>query len=42
MGQMLSEPVTEKHTSSGANERFEYGASAMQVNKTHTCLLTVV
>jgi len=30
MGQMLSAPVTDKHTSSGENGRLKYGASAMQ------------
>ncbi|KAF8939573.1 Protein phosphatase 2C 2 [Dissophora ornata] len=30
MGQALSAPVTDKHSSVGLNERFAYGASAMQ------------
>ncbi|KAL7752206.1 Protein phosphatase 2C 2 [Sorochytrium milnesiophthora] len=30
MGQTLSEPITEKHTSEGGDARFIYGASAMQ------------
>ncbi len=30
MGQMLSEPVTEKHTVSGGNRRVKYAASGMQ------------
>lgn len=30
MGQTLSAPITEKHSSSGHDKRFAYGASAMQ------------
>ncbi|KAF9174797.1 Protein phosphatase 2C 2 [Mortierella sp. AD010] len=30
MGQLLSAPITEKHSSSGHNDRFAFGASAMQ------------
>jgi hypothetical protein len=30
MGQTLSAPITEKHSSSGDGSRFAYGASAMQ------------
>ncbi|KAJ2614000.1 Protein phosphatase 2C 2 [Coemansia sp. RSA 1365] len=40
MGQTLSEPVVEKHTTSGGDERFLYGASAMQaMEDAHTTLL---
>lgn len=31
MGQTLSEPVVEKHSSSGGDDRLIYGVSAMQV-----------
>ena len=30
MGQTLSAPITEKHSSAGHDKRFAYGASAMQ------------
>ena len=30
MGQTLSEPITTKHTTSGEDERFAFGASCMQ------------
>ena len=30
MGQTLSEPITEKHSSKDNDKRFAYGASAMQ------------
>lgn len=30
MGQILSEPVTTKHSTSGKDERLIYGASSMQ------------
>lgn len=30
MGQTLSAPITEKHSSAGHDKRFGYGASAMQ------------
>jgi protein phosphatase 2C family protein 2/3 len=30
MGQTLSEPITEKHTTEGGDERLLYGASSMQ------------
>ncbi|KJE94976.1 protein phosphatase 2c [Capsaspora owczarzaki ATCC 30864] len=44
MGQVLSEPITDKHTSSGADKRLTYGASAMQgwrinMEDAHTTLL---
>lgn len=46
MGQMLSEPVRDKHSSSSANDRFAYGASAMQgwrisMEDAHTTILDV-
>ncbi|KAK3816155.1 MAG: phosphatase 2C-like domain-containing protein [Benniella sp.] len=46
MGQTLSAPITEKHSSSGAGSRFAYGASAMQgwritMEDAHTTLLDV-
>ncbi|KAI8363721.1 phosphatase 2C-domain-containing protein [Mortierella sp. GBAus27b] len=48
MGQTLSAPITEKHSSSGHDSRFAYGASAMQgwrisINSSyaHTTLLNV-
>ncbi|KAI8601573.1 phosphatase 2C-like domain-containing protein [Dissophora ornata] len=46
MGQALSAPVTDKHSSVGLNERFAYGASAMQgwrptMEDAHTTLLDV-
>ncbi|KAF9914598.1 Protein phosphatase 2C 2 [Lobosporangium transversale] len=46
MGQILSAPVTEKHSTCGKNERFAYGASAMQgwrttMDDAHTTLLAV-
>ncbi|KAF9316717.1 Protein phosphatase 2C 2 [Linnemannia elongata] len=43
MGQTLSAPITDKHSSSGHDKRFAYGASAMQgwrINA-HTTLLNV-
>lgn len=45
MGQILSEPVTEKHSSSGTSQRFAFGASAMQgwridMEDAHTTLLS--
>ncbi|KAG0212338.1 Protein phosphatase 2C 2 [Mortierella sp. GBA30] len=44
MGQTLSAPITEKHSSAGHNERLAYGASAMQgwritMEDAHTTLL---
>ena len=30
MGQTLSEPITQKHSDSGSDERFAYGVSEMQ------------
>ncbi|KAI8322613.1 PP2C-domain-containing protein [Martensiomyces pterosporus] len=44
MGQTLSEPVLDKHTSEGGDERYIYGASAMQgwrisMEDAHTTLL---
>lgn len=30
MGQTLSAPITDKHSSAGHDKRFAYGASAMQ------------
>ncbi|EGF80707.1 hypothetical protein BATDEDRAFT_19468 [Batrachochytrium dendrobatidis JAM81] len=44
MGQALSEPVTEKHTTSGEDDQYVYGASAMQgwrisMEDAHTTLL---
>ncbi|KAI9296962.1 PP2C-domain-containing protein [Neoconidiobolus thromboides FSU 785] len=46
MGQTLSAPVTEKHTTNGSNNRFIYGASAMQgwrvsMEDAHTTLLNL-
>ncbi|KAG0001350.1 Protein phosphatase 2C 2 [Entomortierella chlamydospora] len=46
MGQLLSAPITEKHSSSGHNDRFAFGASAMQgwratMEDAHTTLLDV-
>ncbi|KAG0051127.1 Protein phosphatase 2C 2 [Gryganskiella cystojenkinii] len=46
MGQILSAPITEKHSSSGHNGRHAYGASAMQgwrvtMEDAHTTLLEV-
>jgi protein phosphatase PTC2/3 len=46
MGQTLSEPVTEKHSESGRNDRLIYGASAMQgwrstMEDAHTAVLNV-
>ncbi|GJJ68920.1 protein phosphatase PTC2/3 [Entomortierella parvispora] len=46
MGQTLSAPITEKHSSSGHDKRFAYGASAMQgwrisMEDAHTTLLEV-
>ncbi|KAJ2720408.1 Protein phosphatase 2C 2 [Coemansia sp. Benny D115] len=46
MGQTLSEPIVEKHSSKGGDERFLYGASAMQgwritMEDAHTTLLKV-
>ncbi len=44
MGQTLSEPVVEKHSSAGSNERFIYGLSDMQgwrisMEDAHTAIL---
>ncbi|KAG0067514.1 Protein phosphatase 2C 2 [Podila epicladia] len=46
MGQTLSAPITEKHSSAGHDKRFAYGASAMQgwritMEDAHTTLLEV-
>ncbi|KAJ1910301.1 Protein phosphatase 2C 2 [Mycoemilia scoparia] len=46
MGQTLSEPITEKHTTSGEDKRFLYAASAMQgwrvtMEDAHTTLLDI-
>ncbi|KAH6564995.1 hypothetical protein BASA50_001619 [Batrachochytrium salamandrivorans] len=44
MGQTLSEPITEKHTTDGEDDQYAYGASAMQgwrisMEDAHTTLL---
>ncbi|KAJ2839475.1 hypothetical protein FBU31_000692, partial [Coemansia sp. 'formosensis'] len=40
MGQTLSEPVVDKHSTNGADERYIYGASAMQaMEDAHTTVL---
>ncbi|KAK9763893.1 Protein phosphatase 2C 2 [Basidiobolus ranarum] len=46
MGQTLSEPIVEKHTTFGGNDRLIYGASAMQgwrvtMEDAHTTILTL-
>jgi protein phosphatase 2C family protein 2/3 len=46
MGQTLSEPVTEKHSESGENDRLIYGASSMQgwratMEDSHAALLEI-
>lgn len=46
MGQTLSAPITDKHSSAGHDKRFAYGASAMQgwritMEDAHTTLLNV-
>lgn len=39
MGQTLSEPLTEKHTTEGNDKRVLYGASSMQGWRTSKCSL---